>query len=38
VKDFVIEVPLRWGDMDATPLAFLERRSAPWRPVGSLQA
>jgi hypothetical protein len=32
MKEFVIEVPLRWGDMDATPQAFWELRSAPWRP------
>ena len=38
VKDFVVEVPLRWGDMDATPQAFPELRSAPWRLAGSLQS
>ena len=31
MKDFVPEVPLRWGDMDATPQAFHMVRAAPWR-------
>jgi hypothetical protein len=22
MKEFILEVPLRWGDMDATPQAF----------------
>ncbi len=38
VKDFVLEVPLRWGDMDATPQAFHMRRFAPWRPGREGQA
>jgi hypothetical protein len=32
VKEFVIEIPLRWGDMDATPQAFYTLRLSPWRP------
>jgi hypothetical protein len=24
MKEFVVEVPLRWGDVDATPRAFVE--------------
>jgi hypothetical protein len=33
MKAFVCEIPLRWGDMDATPQAFHMGRLAPWRPV-----
>ena len=33
MKEFNLEVPLRWGDMDATPQAFHMLRCAPWRPV-----
>jgi hypothetical protein len=32
MKEFTLEGPLRWGDMDATPQAFQNRRPAPWRP------
>jgi hypothetical protein len=34
MKDFLFEVPLGRGDMDATPQAFHERRFAPWRAKG----
>jgi hypothetical protein len=34
MKEFICEIPLRWGDMDATPQAFHIVRLAPWRPVG----
>jgi hypothetical protein len=33
MREFNLEVPLRWGDMDATPQAFHIARRAPWRPV-----
>jgi len=32
MKEFVCEIPLRLGDMDATPQAFHMGRLAPWRP------
>ncbi len=32
VREFQIEIPLRRGDMDATPQAFHMGRLAPWRP------
>jgi hypothetical protein len=38
MKEFDLEVPLRWGDMDATPQAFPFRRCAPWHPGGQLRA
>jgi hypothetical protein len=33
MKVFNLEMPRRWGDMDATPQAFLFGRHAPGRPV-----
>ena len=38
MKEFVIEVPLRWVDVDATPEAFYILRCAPWRPARACQA
>jgi len=38
MKEFVVEVPLRWGDMDATPQAFQISRFATWRPVRQRRA
>ena len=32
MREFVFEMPLRWGDMDATPQAFHTCREA-WRPA-----
>jgi hypothetical protein len=38
MKEFILEVPLRWGDMDATPPAFQRLRSAQWRPGRSFRS
>lgn len=38
MKEFHLEVPLRWGELDATPQAFLFGRLAPWHPGGRLHA
>jgi hypothetical protein len=35
VKEFVLEVPLHWGDMDVTPQAFHIMQLMPWRPTRS---
>ncbi len=37
VKEFVLEVPLRWGDMDVTPQAFPMMQPLPWRPMETVQ-
>jgi hypothetical protein len=37
MKEFLLEVPLRWGDMDATPQAFHELRPGPWRPAWQMR-
>lgn len=37
MKDFVLEVPLRWGEMDGTPQAFHMMRCTPWRPGSERQ-
>jgi hypothetical protein len=37
MTEFALEVPLRWGDMDATPQAFYMLRRVPWRPGRSVQ-
>jgi len=33
MKEFNVEVPLRWGDMDATPQAFHMLSLWTWRPA-----
>jgi len=32
MKEFILEVSLRWSDMDAMPQAFHMLRFEPWRP------